>query len=367
MPTSAILRAAAPTRATWIALGSALALTACELPTSLPIWETRWVIPAENTTIPVTSLVPGAVTVNSEKTEFIFSASAGPIARSLGQFCAPCVALDGMTVPKPAFTVTFLDQAGLPGNVDSLTLTRGTIDVRFTNGLGFDPIRPSAAEGAARGSILVTLRTGSTVLGTHTIDGATRSLAPGAVVTETVSLDAAVLPRTIGDPIVIEITLTSPEGDAVVVNTAQTLSIEAAQVTFAMSEAKVEVINRPITSTAVQLDLADLDSELTNRVQSGAVLLDIDNDFAVGGTLNATLTANGITYVRPVTLAPGETHSVLSFTREELLAIIGAPTVTLVVSGQVNADPIGLVRVTPAMQMVVESRLELYLSSEGGQ
>jgi hypothetical protein len=313
----------------------------------------------------VTSLVPGTVTINAEKTEFIFSATSEQVSRSLASICSACTSLDGQTTIKPAFTITFQADAPLPVDVDSVTLTRGTLDVRFTNGLSFDPIRPSAAEGAPRGSIVVTIRSGSTVLGTHTIDGANRALAPGAVVTETVSLNAAVMPKTIGQPIVIQTTLTSPEGDPVVINTAEALTVEAAEGSFAMSTAYVHVVDRLVSSAPVALDLDGLDSELTDRVQSGAVLVDLNNAFAVAGPLTVTISAPGITYNRPLTIAPGLTHSILSFTREELQSLIGATSVSLVVSGQVNATPEGSVMVTPAQQISIESRLELYLSSEG--
>jgi len=77
-----------------------------------------------------------------------------------------------MVVPKPAFTATLRSDVPFPVDLDSITLTRGSIQVRVTNRLGFDPLCPGTGSGAPRGQIHIVISNGSTVLGTHTIDGA---------------------------------------------------------------------------------------------------------------------------------------------------------------------------------------------------
>jgi hypothetical protein len=347
------------------ALLSAIALLGggCDIPTSAPNWETRWVVRAEDTSIPVASFLPGGVT--ETPTEFVISVSGGGIARSLGDLCSACAAVNGTVVPKPAFSTTLQSEVPFPVDLDSLTLTRGTIQVRVTNHFGFDPIRPSAAAGAARGQITITIRNGSTVLGVHTIDGATTAFGPGSTLLETVAFSPDGLPRTIGGTVAFEVAITSPAGDPVAINTSESMSMEAADASIGASSAKVRVQDRTVVAEAMTLDLSGLEADLTDRVQRGSLMLDIENPFAVGGTLTATLSAPGVTLVRPLAVVPGTSQVKLAFTGAELRSLFGPSPVTLAVSGALSAVPAGPVVVQPAQRVTAQGRLELYLTTNG--
>ncbi len=349
-----------------IALVAIMALAACDIPTGAPNWETRWIVRAEDTTIPVASFLPGQVT-EVDGTEFGISVSGGGISRSLGELCAACGVFNGTIVPKPAFSTTLQSEVPFPVDLDSLVLTGGTIQVRVVNNLGFDPIRPAAAAGSARGHITITIRNAGTVLGIHTIDGETTSFAPGSSRLETVTFTAAGLPRTIGGSVAFEVMIVSPLGDPVAINTAQSISVEAADATVTASAAMVRINERAVTADPMTLDLSGLEEDLTDRVRRGALLLDIENPLSIGGTLTATLTAPGVTLVRPLEVIPGTSQVRLSFSGDELRSLFGPAPVSLTVSGPLSGIPAGLVTVRPAQAVTAAGRLELFLATNGSE
>jgi hypothetical protein len=341
-------------------------IVGCDIPSTPPQWETRWVVPAESTTIDVPSLLPSGIVVSDDRAEMLVTVPATSISRSLGGLCAPCSAANGQTVPKPAFTVAVLASTTFPAEIDSATLSRGAFEIRVTNGFSFDPIRPSAAAGSPRGSITITIRSGGVAIATRVIDGAAKALPPGQTVIDSIAFDPVLLPRSIGSPLETEVAINSPAGDPVTINTAESFAVLVAQSTIAVTGAKVRVQDRTITSAPIALDLDDLDAALTDRVASGSLLLEIDNPFAVGGTLTATVSAPGVTLTWPVVITAGTSAPILSFSGSELRSLFGTSPVTLTFSGIVNGAPAGaLVSVTPEMVLTVRSHLELYLTTEG--
>jgi hypothetical protein len=123
------------------ALLVALVTTACDFPTSLPRFETRIAMPLEETRLVVSELAPANVTVTPGS--FQIDVSSASASRSLAQMCgAPCTAVQGQQVPKPAFTDVFGVAAALPGDVVSATLLSGTARVTVAHTFAFDPLRP---------------------------------------------------------------------------------------------------------------------------------------------------------------------------------------------------------------------------------
>ena len=336
-------------------------LASCDLPSAAPRWETHWVVRSETATIPVASFFSTQVAESAN--EFLLSVTGGAVSQTLADICSPCVPYNGTVVPKPAFTATLRSDVPFPVDLDSIALTRGTLQVRVTNRLAFDPIRPAAAPTSARGRMEIVISHGSTVLGTHVIDGAVQPFAPGSTLVETITLSPAALPRTIGGSVGFGVTIHSPDGDPVAINTAEFILIEAADASFAASSAKVRVQNRTVAADPITLDLAGIDAELTNRVQRGALLLDVVNPFAVGGVLTATLSAPGVTLVRSLPIVPGASRVALDFSGAELRSLFGPAPVNLTVSGPVSAAPAGPVTVLPGQALTAAGRLELYLTT----
>ena len=367
LPASTSRRAFIGRRLALLSLGLPL-LAGCEIPSAAPHWETHWVIRSETTTIPVSSFFSNDVTEVGD--EFELSFTGGAISETLADICNVCSSYNGTVVAKPAFTAVLESDVPFPIDLDSLALTRGSLQVRITNRLGFDPIRPAADPASARGSMTIVISNAGTVLATHSIDGATVPFAPGATIERTIDFSPAVLPRTIGGSVRFDVTINSPLGDPVAINTSEFILVEAAEAAIGASMAKARVQDRNVEADPIALDLAGIDEELSRRVQRGALLLDVDNPFTVAGMLTATLTAPGVTLVRSLPVTPGASTVALEFTGAELRSLFGPNPATLSVSGPLSASPAGPVVVRPGQALTAAARLELYLTTntpEDGQ
>lgn len=335
---------------------ASLALAACDLPTEAPKWETTWVVPAESTTMAVSSLLPSSVTVTPDESAFVLSVGGTSFTNSLGDVCSSCQALDGTTAPKPAFAATVGSGVALPEDVLSAALSSGSITVELTNGFNFDPIRPS---GTARGSIKVTVTAGSAVLAEQTIDGVAEPFP--ANTTKSVALNFA--PATLTDSIKVAVALDSPAGDPVEIDTDLAFTAEATPGDLTVSEAEVMLASRTVQLDQVDLGLESVDQNLADRARSGALRLEISNPFAVSGELTMQITGPGTTISKALPIAAGSSAPRIEFSGTELRSILGESGVTLGASGTVSA-PSGSITIQPSQLLVITSKLELVLGPE---
>ena len=335
-----------------------LGLAACEFPTELPKWDTTWVVPAENTTISVAKLLPSTIGTASDGSSFVLSLQPVTVSRTLGEICgAICTAANGLTVPKPAFETEFGSSISLPADVVSAQITGGTVLIELTHDFPFDPIRPSAA---ARGYIVVTATSGSTVLAKDSIAGENTAFAPGTTLNRTLAL----APATVSGPITIDITVNSPAGDPVTIDTSDRLSLTATPTEIHVSQAQVRVANRTIDATEVELDLGDIDESVTEKVKAGALLLTLSNPFAVTGDLALTITAAGTTITKTVALAQGASTARVEFNEQEIQSILAASPVRLSVSGAICGSAPCTTTVTPTQNVTIGSQLELTVGAK---
>ena len=341
------------------ALVGALALGACDIPTSLPQIESTWRIPGDTTTLSVASLLPSEVAISSDGSAFVLTLEATQISRSLAELCSSCAAAHGFTVPKPAFSFDIQDQVELPPEVASATVSGGNLVVSLTHDFGFDPIRPSAT---ARGSYTITLRSGGRVLATQTQNGTTVDLASGNVRT----LILPVAPGPLSGPLDVELTMTSPAGDPVTINANSTFRITVSTADLLLSEANVAVENQQVSVEQVELDLEDIDAEISDKVKSGQLRLTIVNPFAVQGNLSLSVLGASMPIApKTIAVAPSTTTQVnIDFTGPELQAMLGR-TVRLDVSGPFSATG-GTITVRPDQVVVLRSTLQLVLGPTEG-
>jgi hypothetical protein len=327
-------------------LAAALALGACDFPTAMPIFETRLVIPEAGTTFGVDELLPGSVTVVGGS--FRLAVPGASLMRTLGEMCGqPCTVFAGQQVPKPAFADTFFLTLGMPADVVSSVLTSGSAAVVISHSFGFDPLRPAGS--TMDGTMTVVLRNAGRQLGTATIDQAFPS---GSTVTRTVQLEPGVVT---GD-IEVVIGLTSPAGDPVTIDPNASLNISVVPGQLDVSQATVRVQDRQITAQTVTLDLSDIDDVLADRVRRGAIVLTIDNPFALTGTLQVQVQGAAVA-PKTVQIAAGETTQRIEFTEAELKQMLGR-VVTLSISGPVSATG-GVVTVMPGQQVTITTLLDL--------
>lgn len=334
---------------------AALATSACDIPTGLPKWDTTFVVQAEGTSVSIAQFLPSSITLTNNNSAFALSLGSSTFGQTLGALCPPCAAFNGQTVPKPAFTGTFGTSISLPADVASASLASGTVQLSIQNNFSFDPIRPSAT---ARGSLTATVRSGTTTLGTVTLNGTTNALPPGSTTQLTVPLN----PGTVSGPLDVTVTLDSPAGDPVVVNTNALFNITATPTNILLSSAQVRVQNRQINAAQVTLNVGNIDQFIVDHVKSGALVLTINNPFNVTGAMTMTIVTGSTTITKTVNIAAGQTTVEVPFTQSELQSILGQSNVTLRLSGPVSSN--GNVTVTPTQSLSFTALLRLIIGPE---
>jgi hypothetical protein len=340
-------------------LGIALLVLAgaCELPTSVPRIEQRWLVPAQSTRIAVSNLLPAGVGILPDSSAFTVNVSAVTVTRSLAQDCAACVAANGTTTPKPAFTAMASAGSSLPAGIVSATLTGGVLQLVATNNYNFDPLRPSAT---ARGYAVAVVTNDGVQIGKDSVNGADVAFPPGGTLTRNISVSGAV---TSNAPAVVQITLFSPDGDPVAMDASRTIVVTVTPSGLTVASASVSVSNKAVSSVTT-MDLSGIDESITKRVDAGALQLDVDNPFNVAGTLTLQFSpSGGQPLSRSVALVSGISHPVISFTQAELQQLLGH-TVTLTLSGPVSSTG-GAVAVSPKQTVVVTTRLDISLHTGG--
>lgn len=337
------------------------ALGACELPTDPPIFETRWVVPAEETSFGVAELLPGDVTLNAGETAFIVDFDPIAFSTSLGSICPACVLADGLTVPKPLFVGGFAAQVSFPDEVLSIEVIGGQVDLEIFNGFNFDPIRPAAG---VFGSLTIDVRDSfdDDLVGTLTIDGADQGLTSGSTLMTTLPLQAADVEGALD----VRVTLNSPAGDPVTVDSNLLLQVTATPSNVTVGSVEIDVASEAVTLDPVSLDVAELDQELIDRVQAGAFVLDVVNPFGVSADFQITVSGPTITTIQKMaTIGPeAESTAVIAFTGSELRSFLGQPGVTLSGDAVVDAGA-GAITVNPGQELVLQASFDVTLTVGG--
>ncbi len=329
-------------------------LAACEVPTSLPKWDTVWIAPGKSTTIPVTSLLPAQVSSTPGGDAFQLDVAPVEIEASLREACPAC-ATGGVILPvKPEFTLTATASAALPAELISASLASGVVEVTLRHDFSFDPLRPSAT---ARGTLVIEVRSGDLTLTRYTLQGT--SWAPGTTLTRAVPL----VPATVAGALDVTATLYSPEGDGVRLRGDEAVSMTVTPSQLLVTEARLRLAHRSIAAEEVELDLADVDRAVVDHQKGGALLLDITNPFDVTGDLDLTLTAPGVAIRKPVALEAGSSTARVELTESELGSLLGASPVVLGAGGAVSAPAAGAT-VRPAQGVEIASRLELTIGAK---
>lgn len=331
-----------------------MGLSACDVPTGIPRWETAWITPGQSTSVSVAELLPAGIGLTADSSAFVLEIAPASASFQLSEMCPSCPATV-IALPKPAFTATVSTEMPLPADVSSVTVVGGDIVVELRNGFDFDPIRP----GADTGSIAITVRSGTQTVASLVIDGRDRAFPPGTTLIDTMSFS----PSTIQEDLAVEITVDSPEGDPTTMDPSDEFSAQIHSAGVLVSEAVVAVASVSIAGAETELDLADVD--LGDRITEGTIFLEIDNPFSVSGNLTVTVDPEGPAgpFTKAVTLAAGSSEASVTFNEDEISEMIGAVN-TLTVGGVVSAAG-GTVTVRPDMVISVETRLRVKVEVGG--
>ena len=317
------------------------ALSGCDVPTALPIFDVRWVIPVEETSISVAEFLPADVTVAGGNFE-VTNVADVVLSRTLDVLCPDCIPLNGLTVDKPLFNLVYNLSGSLPADVVSVELVSASISLAMRNDLGFDPIRPAVA---APGTMTITIHdvdaTGPE-LGRVVLDGnvATDSVPDGALTTVSLPLQ----PGTLTSTFVAVVDVFSPLGDPVLIDITNSFDITVTVGTVSVSSATLDVDGLTVNLDTIPLDAGGIDSTAVNRIQSGSLILDIQNPFGVGvDSLSLDISGSfpGSPIQKGLIIGSGATSSVtLTYTATELQSFLGQPNVQISGSGTVISEPV---------------------------
>ncbi|MFL5560025.1 MAG: hypothetical protein ACJ79K_00990 [Gemmatimonadaceae bacterium] len=350
--------------------GCALAALGCSVPTDLPIWNTVWQVPADSAEVTVASLLPASVSivdVGATKA-FAFSLPQASTSTTLGESCYACASAAGTRIPKPAFTLADSATVQMPTDVVTADIIGGSIDYTLTNGFDFDPLNPGAN---ARGWIRIRVTAGSALIANDSVNGSALALPPGAVSSRTINfLATPSAPIRLNGPVTLVATLFSPDGDSTTINTSEQFSVSASARDITISKVSVNVPSTTFTPQHGTVDLSGLDQATAGKIVGGAVILAINNPFAVGGSLSLDFKApDGAHVVKGFTLGVGGPASApstirLGLSQSEINSLIGQKDVAITITGSVSS-PNGAVDVTPMQRMAITTLVEATIATGG--
>lgn len=356
--------AARPFRtSTYLAACAATAVLAgCDIVTALedlPIIDTRWVLPADETRFGVADLLPSAVSITTTEDAFLVNFAPVTFSETLGGLCPACIPANGLNVPKPPFAESFESALAFPSDVSSATVVSGSIGLQLFNGTNFDILRPAAG---AFGTIQITIEDDADgdVLGTLTIDGTVTPFPGGSTLVRSIALSSA----TVNGSLSATVDVVSPLGDAVTIDITDQLSATATPTDIEVSSVTVDVAGRTVSLEPVDLEL-DLPDEVVDAVQGGSVLVDVINPFGVAVDMDLTIDGPDFAPILKsvaLTSAPSSTLTV-DFTVAELQAILGASSAVLTGIGAVDPGA-GPITVTPGQELIITTEIDVTLRAE---
>ena len=332
-------------------------LTACDIPTEVPEWDTRWVVPATNTVISLDSLLPAGMEVTDGGDLYSVEVADYSFSRTLSDFCPVCPALAGQPFPKPAFRSEYGESTTLPEDVGSITVQEGTWSLTVYNGFSFDPLRPGAgATGMIRFSLLDGGPDGRE-LDTVVLDGVTTAFPEGTSVELTLSVEN----ETVGPTLTVVMEIDSPAGDLTTLDPSDPIDVDVRPGTVLVSSAEVQVAGRYVSIDPISLDVESIDQGIVDRVEAGAFDLEITNP--TGAAMDVDLMIAGPSFAdinKPLSVGTGTTRQRVELTRDELQSFLGQAGVTVTGDAQVSAATPSIT-LTPGQEVAIDARLDLTL------
>ncbi len=131
-------------------------LAACEIPAA-PNWDIGVVIPFTSDTVTVLDYLPSAVSVDTVGVTpvFVTQPQTDSVEFRLDRMCSLCQLLNGQTVQVPSFEYIDSLDVAFPSELVTIHVISALLEIRVTNGLNFDPLRPNPDPASAGYIILV--------------------------------------------------------------------------------------------------------------------------------------------------------------------------------------------------------------------
>lgn len=350
--------------AVWITCVSALgAVAGCDIPTDSPKLEQEWILPITGTSIEVGEFLPDDVELNEDSSAFVVRIDPVVFDETLGALCSACSNLDGLTVPKPAFSGSFNESVSLPEDVESAQIQDGRVVVQARNRFSFDPLRPPGGE---RGSVTLAIRDGGPdgpILDEVIINGEDTSFGPNSTISRELEYSGPV-----GSSIAVTIEVTSPAGGAqpgnwVLISLDDQIQVTATTESMEAASARIDVAGEVFDLLDTDLNVEDIGKDMVDKIQSGTLVMDLVNPWSVGAVMNLTIDgptmAAPVVLIAPVPAAPTSRVTV-EISQAELRSFLGEPGVVMTGTGAVDQNA-GSVTLAPGQIMTIDARLDLVI------
>lgn len=337
----------------------ALLVPACDVPTAVPKWDTVWAVPIDSTSIAVGDLLPPTGALRTDGTAFLVDLPETPVSLTLAELCPLCERWDGRRARKPATRVSFGAELAFPDEVVSITIAGGEITLETTNGLTFDPIRPSRTARGWWSATVLSDRDPTDPIGTDTVDGTETAMPPGRTRFDRFALEKATV-----SGLTFRYTIDSPAGDPVRFETSSALSIDVAARALRATEVVVSFSPQEIAAPPIEIDLSGFEPSFIENIRGGALVLDVHNPFELEGDLRLAIEAPDATIRRTVHFQPGTSRARVELNHEQLRALFGEGPVQYRISATVSASS-GELALRPSQVLAVGTRLDVVVGPEG--
>jgi hypothetical protein len=263
-------------------------LAACKVPQA-PEWDIGVLLPYTSDTVAVLDLLPSAVSVDTVGMTPVFEIQSrtDSLEFPLGQMCGPCQVLHGQTVQVPSFEYLDSLDVPFPPELVAIQVISAPLEIRVTNGLNFDVLRPDP-DPADAGYIALVARdiAAGTTIDSVFISGASETMIPG----ETKTLQFEIADMEISKGVRIVVHLLSPQDN-------QTVTIDANRGTkvvgllgpIQVSGASVVVDDRPLDEQVrITVDPTVRDA-VADQNQGGQFELELQHSLDLEGVLRASI------------------------------------------------------------------------------
>lgn len=339
-----------------LALGiGVVLLSACEVPTAMPHWDTTWALPVGTIELTPGSLLPDGIGITADESAFEVHVDGTDFGSHLSDFCDECSLLNGTQAVKPAFLAELEGGAILPADLISAPVVGGQVAIDLYHDFGFDPIRPGEA---ARGSIELLMLSAGDTLASTTINGVDAEFPSGTTKSVLLPYNQA----TIRDDVQIVVIIDSPEGDTILVDTSRGFQVVVNESRMLISEVNVRLADQHVDLDESSVKMIGGEG-MVNRILGGILRLELDNPFQIAGSLEISLTSPESSVSRTLAIDAGKTESLVEFTGAELRSVLKDEEAVLGASGVVSAVG-GAVTIRPDMVLKAKSRFDLTIATK---
>jgi hypothetical protein len=289
-------------------------LAGCDIPTSVPSFDTEWEVLLARDTVAVEALLPPELTADASG--FGLASFVRTDSVRLDEVCELCTCFDG---PIPGLDLEPRDYAlGLPARLVEAPLSGGSVTLGVTNGLGFDLLDDGAGGRGELTARLIDRRTRDTLIARSW----TSPFPPGETITLDFPLDGVLLSNSLVFRVsgstpgsrCEDLTLDPSDGLDVAV---ELLDLRAPSATILLVDADLAPPRQRARLPGPVADrLRPGEADLVVRLDVGSTLaLPVDLDLSVAAG-EGEVFGEGAALTTPVRIAPGSPAEPLRLRRD---------------------------------------------------